>query len=873
MTRLYLLASACTLALQANVLHAQEHSPVDDAPATEGAEDIVVTAQGRSQGLSKVPIAISAMSAEQLENSGSSDLRSLTQLAPSLTISGTTSEAKVSARIRGIGTTGGDNGLESSVALFIDGVYRARVGVGMNELGELERVEIQRGPQGTLSGRNSTAGAIYVFTRKPEFEFGGYASASYGNYDYFRAEGGVTGPLVADKLAVRLDASMTKRDGFIKQMTPGEADVNDKDRWLVRGQLLFEPTPDLSIRLIGDYSRRKENCCGAVYLNPIRTLSRDGQGNIVVSPNAVLPNLQALGANIQVAPDGEFFVFRTATTPGTPATDKARDWGVSGEVNWALGGINLTSITAYRDFRNKKGADGDMSALDLINLFDRSPAYRNFSQEVRLSGEAFGDRLSWLVGGYYSDEVITNFDNGTMGTDTERLVPALVTVANQLGARRLPGTGPVANTFRQDGENYAVFTHNIVQIVPDKLSLTLGLRYTHEKKQIENTMNATNDLCPKVINSIYQGTAIQQVACLFNSSAPALTHADPGTKISSGEFTGTAVLSYRPTDELMTYISYSRGYKSGGFNMDPSGFDPTCSTTAGTPAQNAACTALRALPANSKFNGRAEGADLQFGAEKVTAYEIGVKLNGRMIDANLALYYQSFRNFQFQNFNGVFFEVMSLASCKDDLNGGDTDLNAATGRCAADRLGPGVTSKGAELDVAIMPTDDLRFSFGFNYSDAKFKRNLTSTGGNPLPTSLFQLPGSRTYGSLYTAVGSMSWTPQIGNDLSGLVYLDFRFNSDNGAISNDGDIEKEQDGFGLINGRVGLYGKDKRWGVELWAQNLLNKKYLVGGTDAPLQGSGTLRAVAAGLQPTANQLSLGFPGDPRTYGVTIKTSF
>jgi outer membrane receptor protein involved in Fe transport len=233
----------------------------DAAPAAE----IVVTAQGRSQVLSDVPVAISAVNAETLKNSGANDIRQLNQVAPSLLVSSTGSEANGSARIRGIGTVGDNPGLESSVPVFIDGVYRSRSGIGLNELGEIDRVEVQRGPQGTLGGRNSSAGLISIYSKKPSFTFGGNFDATYGNFNLVRVGGSVTGP-ISSNIAARFDGVYVRRDGFYNDPI-NKTDVNNRNRYFMRGQLLFEPSDAISFRLIGDYTHRDEKCCGAVYVD------------------------------------------------------------------------------------------------------------------------------------------------------------------------------------------------------------------------------------------------------------------------------------------------------------------------------------------------------------------------------------------------------------------------------------------------------------------------------------------------------------------------------------------------------------------------------------------------------------------------------
>jgi outer membrane receptor protein involved in Fe transport len=204
-------------------------APQDVARDDVAQGDIVVTATRRSQALSDVPLAVSAVTAETLQNSGATDIRQLNQLSPSLLVSSTTSEAGAAvARIRGIGTVGDNPGLESSVAVFIDGVYRSRTGTGLTELGAIDRIEVLRGPQGTLFGRNTSAGLIHVITAQPSFEEAGTAELSYGNFDYWRGQIGLTGP-ISEKIAYRIDGVYTKRDGFMTDVVSGR-DINDRDR-------------------------------------------------------------------------------------------------------------------------------------------------------------------------------------------------------------------------------------------------------------------------------------------------------------------------------------------------------------------------------------------------------------------------------------------------------------------------------------------------------------------------------------------------------------------------------------------------------------------------------------------------------------------
>ena len=897
------------------------------AAAEEESDDgtIIVTATRRSEALSDVPIAVSAVSGETLANTGATDVRALGQVAPSLLVSGATSEVNFSARIRGIGTVGENPGLESSVGLFIDGVYRSRTGVGLSELGDIERVEVLRGPQGTLFGRNSTAGLINIVTKGPELgEFSGSGAFSYGNYDYWRVDGSVNVPL-GQNAAVRLDGVWQQRDGFIENVTAGEPDINDRDRYLVRGQLVFEPSDSLKFRLIADYSKRNENCCGAVILNPVRNLSRasaagSGAANVVQSANTLLPILQALGANHQIAPAGTDFVRRQATTPGVDFRSDSTDWGISGEMEWELGAATLTSITAYRDFKNAQGQDADFSAASILQRFDLDRRFRLFTQELRLQGEAFDGRLDWLIGGYYADEKLDVDDDLVYGSNYEQyancllfasVLPAAVLPSNPfcvnvpvvqgaaaatgsalLGALvanparpgfgslaaalgqptlAINGTGNQSSSFRQNSRNFAIFTHNSFDIIEDTLTLTVGARYTDEKKTLDADANFNNSICPLIVNSPFQ--ALATLPCVINGTAPDLPRGTTGTRFKDDQFTGTVVLSWKPGADWLVYGSASKGYKAGGFNLDFSALDRTCSTTF-----DAACAARLALPANTPGNGRPEASDLQFASETVDAYEIGLKYDGPGIDVNVAAFYQLYSDYQLNTFNGVNFEVTNIQSCKDDLNGADRDGSAATGACAPDRLRPGVISKGLEIETFLRPVRNVNINMGLTYVDTLYRDNLTGTNGRPLSPVLFQLPErSVSNSSAYVATAGISWTPPIGdNGLTGLVYLDTRMQSDTNTGS-DLDIEKVQDGFIVFNGRIGLYGEGRSWGIELWGQNLLNKKYQQIAADAPLQGGGTFRAVAApastGLGGTANQLFIAFPGEPRTYGITLRGRF
>ncbi|WP_375420565.1 TonB-dependent receptor [uncultured Sphingomonas sp.] len=896
------------------------------------AGDIVITATRRSERLSNVPIAVSAVGQEALQNSGGSDIRSLNQLAPSLLISSTGNESNASARIRGIGTVGDNPGLESSVAVFIDGVYRSRTGVGLNELGEIDRVEVLRGPQGTLFGRNASAGLINIITRSPEFNWHGNGEATYGNYDQYRFAGGITGPLMGDSLAFRVDGVYVKRDGFYDNVTQGggsEGKVNDRNRYFVRGQLLFKPTDDISFRLIGDFSRRNESCCGAVYYGQAETFDptanpAQANGSLVntdgavayATSNRIVDILRRQGAVFpQAGVTPNPFSRDIAVTPGQTFRNKTKDYGGSGQLDWNLGAATLTSITAYREYKSGNAGDVDYTNVDLTHRASDGNAYRQFktfTQELRLQGSLFNDKLDWLVGGFYSNEKLKLVDNVVFGANygafaacrlvaTANPLPLLQNQANPgclgttpqaalgganarqaLGAgfgalapavlagldrlSTLNNLGDQRSIYRQDSENYAFFTHNILKFT-DTLSLTLGARYTHEKKDFRANFNNNNTVCPAqqaalsplVTNAAVPAAArtfiggIITLTCTGNSSST-LNALNLTDGFNDSEVTGTAVLSWKPTPKLLTYASFAKGYKAGGYNLDRSDL--------GGPA--------------GVFSPRtnADAPGLRFDAEKVNSYEVGAKFNTRGLTLNVAAFRAEFQDFQLNTFNGSVFVVQNIQACKNDLNGADTDNLGTTGTCVGDANKRGVISQGVELEATLTPVRSVSFSAGYTYSDTHFRRNLVGNSqGEALDPALFLLPGSQLSNAPKNVVTtSFSWTPDIGSSgLSGLVYVDSRLTSDYNTGS-DLAPEKAQDGFALVNARIGLRGNNQAWAVELWAQNVFNKDYIQVAFNTPFQGAGS-RANVAAFGGTGNALYSAFLAEPRTYGVTLRSRF
>ena len=866
-------ALALLLAAPAVAQDMTSAAPVDDQAAQDEASDeIIVTAAGRAQIVQDVPIAVSVVSSALIENAGITDIRGLRQLTPSLqTTTGQSAATGTVLRIRGIGTAGDNPGFEPAVGVFIDGVFRARAGVALAELPPIDRIEVLRGPQGTLFGRNTSAGALSITTLGPSFELGGYAELSYGNYDEINAKAGITGP-VSDKLALRLDGSYHKRDGYIKDVN-SDRSINDIDRYSLRGQALFE-NEDIRFRLIADYAKTDEQCCGALNSQP-------GLTGPIVEGLAALAGLDGLVSPYR--PEER----RQAISPNRSYAEGVKEWGVSGELNWDLGNVQLTSITAYRDWKVTRAQDIDFSGLDRAYREGYRTGIKDFTQEFRLQGKAFDDKLDWLVGGFYLNEKLTLTDTVRFGTQADLYVDSLISAltscpsptggpcnaalpngfqlfgtlprAGQPGGRPLfgevalatnpalaaaaaaagpavlgtflnplpatpAGAGQVGDNYRVKTQAFAAFTHNIISIT-DNISLTLGLRYNHEKKDIDANLNSVVPACGFYANPL---STLYRVALNGLTRNPDGSESADGTRLrnaiinltcnptvnsefngvydggrSENELTGTAKIAFKVADNILLYGGYDHGYKSGGYNLDRATFD----------------TVL--LGGNG-----AQIEDLAFGKETVNSYEIGVKTNfSRAFSLNVTAFNQDFKNFQDLTFIGNNFAVTPIAK---------------------------VRSRGVEVESVIRPHRDLTIVAGYTYTNAKYMDDT-------LPPELEDSNGVQVTNQPRNVVTlAATWTPQLSDTVGGLMHVDMRLNSDSNTLNAlEGVAATTNDGYSIVNARIGLNFNDNRFAIEGYVENLFNTYYNITSFPVPEQ-SGSYAV---------------YPSTPRFYGVRVRAKF
>ncbi|MBX3705828.1 MAG: TonB-dependent receptor [Pseudomonadales bacterium] len=814
-------------------------------------EEIVVTATRREESMQDVPIAVTAISGAQLERAGIADLRDLKTISASFNMSASQTESQGSnLRLRGVGTTGNNIGLESAVGVFLDGVYLSRPGVALGDLFDVEQIEVLRGPQGTLFGRNTSAGALNILTRKPDFEQAElWANATAGNFSAYNLQLGGNLPVIDDELAFRFAGAARKQDGFLSSATGAES--MNRDRYTLRGQMLWAFSETADLRVIADYADADENCCDAavIYESPIV-----GAGAYAAA---------GLPANGGV-PNGGETAFDNRKSNGAQFENPFEQWGVSAELNWEMGEISGTYIGAYRDFTADSVQD-DFVGIDVYSVRPQeAQGWKTFddiqtwTHELRFTGQ-WGN-LDWLVGAYYSDEKIVEQQGLGLGEDYSRNISAsawyggiLPLFGAGLGAlsdltlatggtfgdvlaaadpaRAFAGgvssaTAFAQNKYEQDSRSWSIFTHNRLALT-DRFDLVLGLRYSDEKKDGSfRQFAAENNAC---LNTLANGASlvaqapgvatgtIQQLTAAF-MCFPFATPADTGIAILPATFDDTfeddeliytASGVYALTDSATGYVTFTHGFKSGGFNLD--------STAA------------------------AGGADPRFNSEIVDAWEVGIKseLLDRRLRANLALFSMEMEDFQVLEFTGVQFVTFNV---------------------------PKAESVGAELELAAAVSNNLDVNFGLTYADAEYPNNCAP---DTAPAQVRALCGGQlTNAPEWVSTIGFNYDGLIGSNLSYFVsgnarWEDDRRTSTQWRASPAPDAARLlydiQEDHWKVNLRMGIGDVAERWTIEVWGNNIFDEQTRNVTANTPLRSFGV------------NASRIAFIEAPRTYGVTFRT--
>ena len=759
MTKTLIMAGVALAALAATPAWAQQPvagTPPEAASDTQPA-DIIVTAQKRSERLQDVPVAVSVVSGAALESQGKVSLEGAVNLVPSFNFlkSGTT--LNQSLFLRGVGTATFSIAGEPSVSTVVDGVVYSRSGEAFSELVDVDRLEVLRGPQGTLFGKNASAGVINIISRQPSREFGGYLEGSFFTKSEYRARAALNVPFT-ENIRGRVNGFYTKYDGNITNVgVAGNPRVNGFEHYGGRAQLDVDFSPDVTLKLAADYHHNNDNCCAEVI----------GTGTAVVD-------------NTQTPPRATGFTFTNPifSVLPTPLGDRTRTiaqnlitttietgYGFSGTLNATLRGVTVTSITAYRNYKNTEIRDGDFLPAAYIGfnqLHDFGPQVGNtFSQELRLTspGHQFFD---YVLGAYFSDtyseRVFTRND----------IVCTAIAGAVLPAATPTPCTSPLANPstfptatadFGSTFKNLAFFGQGTVNF-NERLRLFGGLRFTADQLNVFHSRNTT--LAGPGINPSFPVTpnGTGQPATPFTG------------KTTSTNLSGKGGVQFDLTRNNMIYATYARGYKGPAFNVF--------------------------------FNLAATGTNV-IAPETSDAYEVGLKntfFNGHLV-LNLAGYYAKYHNFQANNPDLVAGVVVTRFT-----NAGD------------------VSTRGGEVDLIWRPVRDLNISGGAAYTDAHVDNFLAAPGAAPTAiiasgTRLGFAPkfkGSLAADYRYRTGGAVDFTLGAqGNYQSSQLSL---FSPDP-VLRQLGTIGA----YGLVNLSAGILDANDRYRITFQVRNVFNQSF------------------------------------------------
>lgn len=494
-------------------------------PVSAEIEEIVVVARKKEESQLEVPIAMSVLDGQFFDDTGINTIADMVRFVPGLDLTPLNTSRATGPKIRGISTFSFSDGFESSVATVIDGVVMGREAQGFFDLYDIETVEVIKGPQGTLFGKNASAGVINVRTKRPEFQFGGGGDIAYGRFNEVLARGGITGGLIEDKLAFRLSGSWNTHDGKLDNRLPGEDDVNDKDTWSMRGKLLFTPTDNLEALVIADYVTEENHCCLSTYR---------------VAGGATPAVAFALNTPVQQLPDA-------LNALGITASDSNRDvavtkdrilqesqaWGISAQIDYDFSWGTLTSITAFRDWEIDEFNEGDTLTTSDVNNFNGTVSdSTQFTQEFRITGE-INNQIDYVAGLYYFEQDL--YALGRVQIELTLPFPPFFNVVTT--SERTVDTRSTAA--------FAEFTFNVT----DKLSFVLGGRYTNE--DIEATYQRLGiPISPGPFTGTFFGPNFSGVQ-----------------DVDDTDFSGRAIARYFLSDDAMIYGTWSRGYKGPGIDV------------------------------------------------------------------------------------------------------------------------------------------------------------------------------------------------------------------------------------------------------------------------------------------------------------------
>jgi len=866
MKKFELLAASAIALLYASPALAQETpAPATQETAPNDSDDIIVTATKREQTLQDVPISVAVTSSATIEKAQIRDLIDLQSVVPSLKVAQFNAAGQTNFIIRGFGNGNGNDGIESSVGVFIDGVYRSRSASALDDLPEIERVEVLRGPQSTLFGKNVSAGAISIVTKRPAFEWGGKAEISVGNYSQMQTKATITGP-ISESLAFRLSGSLNERDGYFKNLTTGST-VNDRHRWSVRGDVLFEPSSDFSIRIIGDYNLIKEVCCGVTsILNGPATLAIKSLGF------AVSDTTKIFDRNV---------IFNT------DPYNRVEGKGISGQVDWNVGFAKLTSITAYRNQINQSNQDIDFTGADIANNVTANNA-KTFTQEFRLASTGDGP-LSWLVGGFYQDEKLDTGRDIRFGKDTRAFVNALsgglITGLESLQAAvGTPGVVPgstyfgagqgIADNYKMKQRSYSLFGQ-VDYKVTNRLTLTGGIAYMNDRKAVVSNvvmndkfsaLNLENQaglafipfaglpaslagcLLQKGFNPASTGgkVPVNLFGASLGASLPGPGSAPcPASPAGTNPFALNALQFFYANTANHGPVNYPNANESGIFSGDKVTYAARIAYDLDFVNVYASySTGWKASAVNLSSDSRPplNGVGRSANPEEVTVYEAGAKAKFRGGYFNLAVFKQSIKGFQSNAFTGLGYSLVNAG--KESVRGFEIDAAYSPVRAIA------LTGSVTYLDPKY---DSFTGAACVSYDTVRCPVN-PATGLRP---SFRDLSGQRPAGiPTWSFSTSATLSHDLTNDIGAYLRGEYNYTS-KFQLTETTPPNLSTYGQNTVNASLGIQSKANQLELMFWVRNLTQDNYLIS----------TFPTVAQDGSYS------GYPNQPRTFGATLRKSF
>ena len=757
-------------------------SPEPSAPVVQNEADeiVIINARRREEDIQSVPVAVSAIPLEMIEATGTYNVAQLTQLTPSVQFF-SSNPRNTAITIRGLGTSFGltNDGLESGVGYYIDQVYYSRPAATTFDLLDIGQVEVLRGPQGTLFGKNTTAGAINVAIQAPAFDRLVIAEASVGNYGFLQGKATISGPLIDNLLAFRLSASGTLREGAVYNVTSGK-DINNQNNFATRFQLLYRPSLTFSLRLSADYNVQEARCCAQGFVGVGETLKPSAQ------------EFPALAASLGYAP-ASLNAFDRLIDTNTLAQANQVLGGVSVIADWDFGPATLSSVSAWRTWNWAPANDRDFMSLSVQTKSINPDNQNQYSQEFRITSNG-AQTVDYVAGLYYFRQLIDATPTAEYGEHAARwLLPQFPTVPTNLLDGYL-----AQSQAHSDTKSYAAFAQATWHVT-DRLHVTPGLRYTYEDKFGSFDQGVSGGL------DTTDATLISRKLSIVRPQSYAVASTD-------GSLSGQLSVAYDITPDILGYVSYSKGYKSGGINL------------AGIPtdaAGNPVFTTARIKP------------------EDGTTYEVGLKTQffERTLTANLAAFHTTVKDYQ----------VNVVDSGPGALRGYLSNIEE-------------VSSTGVELDAAWAPSGSFSSYLSASWTEGKYE--FFANGPCPLErigtsTAACDLSGRPLPGLPTWALSAgAEYRTTIFDGATGYFGLDATYRSDQYSEASDSEY-LVIDAYSLVNLRLGYVSTSGAWEGFVWVRNVFDTEYFQ----------------YMSVQPGNSGAIFALLGDPRTYGVTLRLRF